>query len=89
MFKYLRLLPDVRELLTETLKELKAIHSNLNTIRMVQIEIKEEIQIIVSEIGAIQSTLDTSVVPDLDNISNNSDIVERPRARSVPYDEPP
>jgi hypothetical protein len=56
---------------------------------MVQIEIKEEIQIIVSEIGAIQSTLDTSVVPDLDNISNNSDIVERPRARSVPYDEPP
>jgi hypothetical protein len=89
MFKYLRLLPDVRELLTETLKELKAIHSNLNTIRMVQIEIKEEVQIIVSEIGAIQSTLDTSVVPDLDNISNNSDNVERPRARSVPYDEPP
>jgi len=54
MMKYLRLLPEI-------LRELKALNSTLINIHQRQIEIKEEVQSVVSEIGAIQAGLDISI----------------------------
>jgi hypothetical protein len=82
MLKSLRLLPEI-------LYELKSLNSILNNIRLRQIEIRDEVQSVVSEIGAIQACLDITIVPCLENISNNSDRTVVGPSRPIPQEGPP
>ena len=82
MLKSLRLIPEI-------LRELKSLNSTLIDIHQRQVEIKEEVRSVVSAIGAIQASLDITIEPALENISNNSDRAVLAPSRQTHYDAPP
>jgi hypothetical protein len=74
MMRFLTIIPEI-------LYELKALNSTLADIRRFQIQIREEIEQVVSGINGLQASLDIDIGPSLQNISTNSD--------RIPYEGPP